>query len=191
VRSAEAARGNRRRHAALRGGQGRLPDERAAHRARRTDGERPDDGISAIRRRPRGGHQPRPGIERRAAAGRGSRQARRASRRPSLGLAPLLRPALRDASGVVAGVHAVPRRRALPLRPGEERAEDQALAVLGAKAAIARRAADRARAVPLLIVAALGAGAFLFDVTLRLRLPRDADYAEAAAALRVRAGPSD
>ena len=40
-------------------------------------------------------------------------------------------------------------------------------------------------------MAALGAGAFLFDVTLRLRLPRDADYAEAAAALRVRAGPSD
>jgi hypothetical protein len=40
-------------------------------------------------------------------------------------------------------------------------------------------------------VAALGAGAFLFDVTLRFRLPADADYAEAAAALRVHAGARD
>lgn len=40
-------------------------------------------------------------------------------------------------------------------------------------------------------MAALGAGAFLFDVTLRFRLPADGDYAEAAAALRVHAGARD
>jgi hypothetical protein len=40
-------------------------------------------------------------------------------------------------------------------------------------------------------VAAVGAGALLFDATLRFRLPADADYAEAAAALRVRAGAND
>ena len=79
----------------------------------------------------------------------------------------------------------------MPLRPGEERAEDQARTILGVPAAVARRASDRARAVPLLILVALGTGAFLFDVTLRFRLPRDADYAEVAAALRVRAGPND
>ena len=58
-------------------------------------------------------------------------------------------------------------------------------------AAPTRRRSDRARAIPLLAVAALGASSLLFDVTLPLRLPRDGDYAEAAAALRVRAGPRD
>jgi hypothetical protein len=58
-------------------------------------------------------------------------------------------------------------------------------------AAPARRRSDRARAIPLLAIAALGASALLFDATLPLRLPGDADYAEAAAALRVRAGPRD
>jgi hypothetical protein len=58
-------------------------------------------------------------------------------------------------------------------------------------AAPARRRSDRARAVPLLAIAAVGASALVFDVTLPLRLPGDADYAEAAAALRVRAGPRD
>ena len=58
-------------------------------------------------------------------------------------------------------------------------------------AAPARRRSDRARAVPLLLIAALGASALAFDLTLPLRLPGDADYAEAAAALRVRASPRD
>lgn len=58
-------------------------------------------------------------------------------------------------------------------------------------AAPARRRSDRARAVPLLAIAALGVCALVFDVTLPLRLPGDADHAEAAAALRVRAGPRD
>jgi hypothetical protein len=40
-------------------------------------------------------------------------------------------------------------------------------------------------------VAALGACALVFDLTLPLRLPGDGDYAEAAAALRARAGPRD
>ncbi len=55
----------------------------------------------------------------------------------------------------------------------------------------ARRRSDRARAVPLLALAALGAAALAFDLTLPLRLPGDGDYAQAAAALRVRAGPRD
>ncbi|MFL5309226.1 MAG: hypothetical protein ACJ79H_02115 [Myxococcales bacterium] len=55
----------------------------------------------------------------------------------------------------------------------------------------ARRRSDRARAIPLLAIAALGIAALAFDLTLPLRLPGDADYAEAAAALRMRAGPSD
>ena len=59
-------------------------------------------------------------------ARRGARQAGRALRRPPLGPAPLLRSALRDASGMVAGIHRVSRGRALPLLPREERAEDQA-----------------------------------------------------------------
>jgi len=58
-------------------------------------------------------------------------------------------------------------------------------------AAPARRRSDRVRAVPLLAVVAIAAAALLFDLTLPLRLPSDADYAEAAAALRVRAGPQD
>jgi hypothetical protein len=60
-----------------------------------------------------------------------------------------------------------------------------------APAAPARRRTDRTRAVPLVAVAALGLSALLFDVTLPLRLPGDADYAEAAAALRVRAAARD
>lgn len=55
----------------------------------------------------------------------------------------------------------------------------------------ARRRSDRVWAVPLLAVAALGASALLFDLTLPLRLPASADWAEAAAALRVRAGSAD
>jgi hypothetical protein len=54
-----------------------------------------------------------------------------------------------------------------------------------------RRLGDRARLVPLCIVAVLGAVALLFDATLSLRLPDDRDYAEAAAVLRTRARTSD
>jgi hypothetical protein len=50
---------------------------------------------------------------------------------------------------------------------------------------------DRARSLPLWIVAAIGVAALVFDGTLPLRLPGDGDYAEAAAVLRVRAGASD
>jgi hypothetical protein len=60
-----------------------------------------------------------------------------------------------------------------------------------APAAPTRRRSDRAWAVPLIAVAAAGASALLFDLTLPLRLPASADWAEAAAALRVRAGPAD
>jgi len=59
------------------------------------------------------------------------------------------------------------------------------------EAAPARRRSDRARAIPLLAIAALGASALIFDLTDPLRLPGDGDYAEAAAALRVQAGPRD
>jgi hypothetical protein len=45
--------------------------------------------------------------------------------------------------------------------------------------------------VPLLAIAAAGASALLFDLTLPLRLPGNRDWAEAAAALRVRAGSAD
>ncbi len=58
-------------------------------------------------------------------------------------------------------------------------------------AAPARRRSDRLWAVPLLAVVAVGAAALLFDLTLPLRLPASGDWAEAAAALRVRAGPAD
>ncbi|HYZ90688.1 MAG TPA: hypothetical protein VE620_15435 [Myxococcales bacterium] len=58
-------------------------------------------------------------------------------------------------------------------------------------AAPTRRFSDRARSIPLWIVAALGVAALAFDLTLRLRLPDDGDYAEAAAALRVRASATD
>jgi hypothetical protein len=60
-----------------------------------------------------------------------------------------------------------------------------------AAAAPARRSTDRARSIPLWIVVAVGAAALVFDATLRLRLPDDGDYAEAAAALRVRASGTD
>ena len=55
----------------------------------------------------------------------------------------------------------------------------------------ARRRSDRAKRVPLLALVALGACALLFDLTLPLRLPGSGDWAEAAAALRVRGGPRD
>ena len=55
----------------------------------------------------------------------------------------------------------------------------------------ARRRSDRARALPLLAVSVVGAAALAFDLTLPGRLPSDADYAEAAAALRVQAGAGD
>jgi hypothetical protein len=58
-------------------------------------------------------------------------------------------------------------------------------------AAPARRRSDRTWAVPLLAIAALGASALLFDLTSSLRLPGNGDWAEAAAALRVRAGRAD
>lgn len=58
-------------------------------------------------------------------------------------------------------------------------------------AAPARRRSDRWKAVPLLAAVALGASALLFDLTLPLRLPASGDWAEAAAALRVRAGGAD
>lgn len=58
-------------------------------------------------------------------------------------------------------------------------------------AAPVRRLGDRARSLPLWIVAAIGAASLAFDATLRLRLPDDADYAEAAAALRVRSSATD
>jgi len=58
-------------------------------------------------------------------------------------------------------------------------------------AAPRRRLGDRARSLPLWIVVAIGAAALIFDGTLPLRLPSDGDYAEAAAALRVRAGAND
>jgi len=45
--------------------------------------------------------------------------------------------------------------------------------------------------VPLLAIAAVGASALLFDLSLPLRLPGNRDWAEAAAVLRVRAGPAD
>jgi hypothetical protein len=54
-----------------------------------------------------------------------------------------------------------------------------------------RRREDRFRVIPLAALLALSAGALAFDVTLPLRLPSDGDYAEAAAALRTRAGPAD
>src|SRR5207237_6835195 len=105
-----------------------------------------------------------------------ARQARRAPRRSSVGIAPLLRPAVRHAPGVVAGIHAVFRGRALPLRQRQERAEDQGRTVL-------------VRALPLAAFVALGTGSLLFDLTLSFRLPSDSDWADAAASLRVRAGP--
>ena len=43
------------------------------------------------------------------------------------------------------------------------------------------------RWVPLLLIALIGAGSLLFDLTLSARLPSDADWAEAAGALRARA----
>ncbi len=55
----------------------------------------------------------------------------------------------------------------------------------------ARRRSDRAWSAPLLAIAAVGASALLFDLTLPRRLPGNGDWAEAAAALRVRAGPAD
>jgi hypothetical protein len=58
-------------------------------------------------------------------------------------------------------------------------------------AALGRRVSDRARSLPLWIVATLGVAALAFDLTLPLRLPGDGDYAEAAAALRVRAAKND
>ena len=58
-------------------------------------------------------------------------------------------------------------------------------------AAPRRRLGDRARSLPLWIVAAIGAASLAFDATQRLRLPDDADYAEAAAALRVRSSAND
>jgi hypothetical protein len=58
-------------------------------------------------------------------------------------------------------------------------------------AALTRRFSDRARSLPLWTVAAIGLFALAFDFTLPLRLPGDGDYAEAAAALRIRASGSD
>ena len=58
-------------------------------------------------------------------------------------------------------------------------------------AAPARRRSDRWKAVPLLVLVALGVLALLFDLGLPLRLPGSGDWAEAAAALRVRAGLAD
>jgi hypothetical protein len=45
--------------------------------------------------------------------------------------------------------------------------------------------------IPLLLIALAGAGSLLFDLTLSSRLPSDADWAEAAGALRARAQPGD
>jgi hypothetical protein len=45
--------------------------------------------------------------------------------------------------------------------------------------------------IPLLALLVVGAGSLLFDLTLGLRLPSDADWAEAAGALRARAEPGD
>ena len=45
--------------------------------------------------------------------------------------------------------------------------------------------------VPLLLIALIGAGSLLFDLTLSARLPSDADWAEAAGALRARAQVGD
>jgi hypothetical protein len=45
--------------------------------------------------------------------------------------------------------------------------------------------------LPLVLIALIGAGSLLFDLTLPLRLPSDADWAEAAGALRARAQPGD
>ena len=47
------------------------------------------------------------------------------------------------------------------------------------------------RLLPLGALIALGLGSLLFDLTLSSRLPEDADYAEAAGALRARARPGD
>jgi hypothetical protein len=45
--------------------------------------------------------------------------------------------------------------------------------------------------LPLVLIALIGAGSLLFDLTLPVRLPSDADWAEAAGALRARAQPGD
>ena len=75
----------------------------------------------------------------------------------------------------------------MPLLPGEERAEDQAgvgvAGPLGYKRLV--------RWVPLLLVVLIGAGSLLFDLTLSSRLPSDADWAEAAGALRARGQAGD
>ena len=47
------------------------------------------------------------------------------------------------------------------------------------------------RSVPLLLIVLIGAGSLLFDLTLSARLPSDADWAEAAGALRARARAGD
>jgi len=47
------------------------------------------------------------------------------------------------------------------------------------------------RAAPFIALIAVGAGSLLFDLTLPLRLPSDADWAEAAGALRGAAQPGD
>ena len=47
------------------------------------------------------------------------------------------------------------------------------------------------RRVPLLFIVFIGAGSLLFDLTLSARLPSDADWAEAAGALRARAQAGD
>ena len=47
------------------------------------------------------------------------------------------------------------------------------------------------RTLPLIGLVALGAGSLLFDLTLSLRLPSDADWAEAAGALRARKQAGD
>ena len=47
------------------------------------------------------------------------------------------------------------------------------------------------RSVPLLLIVLIGAGSLLFDLTLSARLPSDADWAEAAGALRTRARAGD
>ena len=47
------------------------------------------------------------------------------------------------------------------------------------------------RLVPFLAVLCVGAGSLLFDLTLGARLPSDADWAEAAGALRARGQPGD
>ena len=47
------------------------------------------------------------------------------------------------------------------------------------------------RRIPLLLIVLIGAGSLLFDLTLSARLPADADWAEAAGALRARGRAGD